>query len=29
MARDHSAIFIETSAKEGSNVIDALVELSR
>lgn len=29
MARDHSAIFIETSAKDGNNVIDALVQLSR
>lgn len=29
MAREHSAIFIETSAKEGNNVIDALVQLSR
>ena len=28
-AREHSAIFIETSAKEGNNVIDALVQLSR
>ena len=29
MAREHSAIFIETSAKDGKNVIDALVQLSR
>ena len=29
MAREHSAIFIETSAKEGNNVLDALVQLSR
>ena len=29
MARQHSAIFIETSAKEGNNVMDALVQLSR
>eukprot|EP00095_Tigriopus_kingsejongensis_P000097 maker-scaffold1877_size25834-snap-gene-0.9 protein:Tk00097 transcript:maker-scaffold1877_size25834-snap-gene-0.9-mRNA-1 annotation:"ras and ef-hand domain-containing protein" len=29
MGRDHSAIFIETSAKDGNNVIDALVQLSR
>lgn len=29
MARDHSAIFIETSAKDGQNVLDALVQLSR
>ena len=28
-ARDHSAIFIETSAKDGSNVFDALVHLAR
>lgn len=28
-ARDHSAIFIETSAKEGKNVFDALVHLAR
>ncbi len=29
MAREHSAIFLETSAKDGSNVIDAIVQLSR
>ena len=29
MARDHSAIFIETSAKDGQNVIDALIQLVR
>ncbi len=29
MALEHSAIFVETSAKDGSNVIDALVQLSR
>ena len=29
MAREHSAIFIETSAKDGNNVMDALVQLSR
>ncbi len=29
LAREHSAIFIETSAKDGSNVIDAIVQLSR
>ena len=29
MARDHSAIFIETSAKDGQNVIDSLVQLVR
>ena len=28
-ARDHSAIFIETSAKDGKNVFDALVHLAR
>jgi GTPase SAR1 family protein len=28
-SRDHSAIFIETSAKDGRNVFDALVQLSR
>lgn len=29
MARDHSAIFVETSAKSGANVVDALVQLAR
>lgn len=29
LARDHSATFLETSSKEGNNVIDALVQLSR
>ena len=29
MAREHSAIFLETSAKDGSNIIEALVQLSR
>ena len=29
MARDHSAIFIETSAKDGKNVVDSLVQLTR
>ena len=28
-ARDHSAVFIETSAKDGKNVFDALVHLAR
>ena len=28
-AREHSAIFIETSAKDGNNVFDALVHLAR
>lgn len=29
MAREHCAIFTETSAKDGNNVIDALVQLAR
>jgi GTPase SAR1 family protein len=29
LARDHSAIFLETSSKSGQNVIDAIVNLSR
>ena len=29
LARDHSAIFLETSSKNGENVIDAIVNLSR
>ena len=29
LARNHQAIFLETSSKEGSNVIEALVQLSR
>ncbi len=29
MGREHSAIFIETSAKDGKNVFDALVQLAR
>ena len=28
-AREHSAVFIETSAKDGNNVFDALVHLAR
>ena len=29
LARDHSATFLETSSKDGNNIIDALVQLSR
>ena len=29
VARDHSAIFLETSSKNGQNVLEALVKLSR
>ena len=29
LARHHQAIFLETSSKDGSNVIEALVQLSR
>ena len=29
VSRDHSATFLETSSKDGGNVIDALVQLSR
>ena len=29
LARHHQAIFLETSTKDGSNVIEALVQLSR
>ena len=29
LARNHQAIFLETSSKDGSNVIEALVQLSR
>ena len=29
LARHHQAIFLETSTKEGNNVIEALVQLSR
>ena len=29
IARDHSATFLETSSKDGANVLDALVQLSR
>ena len=29
VARDHSATFLETSSKDGGNVLDALVQLSR
>ena len=29
LAREHSATFLETSSKDGDNVLDALVQLSR
>ena len=29
VARDHSATFLETSSKDGANVLDAMVKLSR
>ena len=29
IARDHSATFLETSSKDGDNVLDAMVQLSR
>ena len=29
MAREHSAIFMETSSKEGQNILDSLVLLAR
>ena len=29
LARDNQAIFLETSSKDGSNVMEALVQLSR
>ena len=29
LAREHSATFLETSSKDGANVLDALVQLSR
>ena len=29
LARNHQAIFLETSSKDGSNVMEALVQLSR
>ena len=29
MAREHSAIFMETSSKEGHNILDSLVLLAR
>ncbi len=29
VARDHSAIFLETSSKNGENVLQAIVQLSR
>ena len=29
LARHHQAIFLETSSKDGSNVVEALVQLSR
>ena len=29
LARHHQAIFLETSSKDGRNVIEALVQLSR
>ena len=29
VARDHSAIFLETSSKNGQNVLEAIVKLSR
>ncbi len=29
VAREHSATFLETSSKDGGNVLDALVQLSR
>ncbi len=29
VARDHSATFLETSSKDGSNILDALIQLSR
>ena len=29
LARDHSATFLETSSKDGANVLDALIQLSR
>ena len=29
MAKEHQAIFIETSSKDGNNILEALVQLSR
>lgn len=29
VARDHSATFLETSSKQGANVMDSLVQLAR
>ena len=29
VSRDHSATFLETSSKDGANVLDAMVQLSR
>jgi len=29
MARDYSAIFLETSSKDGKNILDSLVQLAR
>lgn len=29
MAREHQAIYIETSAKDGKNILEALIQLSK
>ena len=29
MAKEHQAIFIETSSKDGNNILEALIQLAR